>query len=290
MRGRPVTKAPVPADPAARQLVAEMFLKAAGPALVKRVAEILQRQGIPVMPLKGVLLQKLVYGEQVFRPITDVDILVPEARFADACVALRREGFVEDHWEVGGWQVTLRNPAGPPLGIDLHRRLTRTTRAHLTSAGMFQRGGLDEQLFGTPVVLPCAEDLFAHLLLHATLHWLRVGQLHRTRDFEAVAGALALDAERCARHLTEQGLVAHARLMLPLLAAEAGGEFVPALARCLPSPPRARASSWLVRALAARYPRSGHIARRLAGLVLAPSLSSALLTAVRDRLGRAPRA
>src|SRR4051794_12798967 len=94
---RIVTKTPVGAeDPAAPRLVAEMFLKAAGPALVKRVAEILQKQGIPLMPLKGVLLRKLVYGEQSFRPIADVDILVPEAQFPDACRALRREGFTDE--------------------------------------------------------------------------------------------------------------------------------------------------------------------------------------------------
>ena len=122
-----VTENPVTAqDPAAKRLAAEMFLKAAGPALVKRVAEILHRRRIPVMPVKGVLLQRLVYGERSFRPIADVDILVPEPQFGAARAALRDSGFTDERWELGGWQVTLRDPAGPPLGVDLHRRLTRT--------------------------------------------------------------------------------------------------------------------------------------------------------------------
>jgi hypothetical protein len=264
-----------------------MFLKAAGPALVKRVAEILQKQGIPLMPLKGVLLQKLVYGEQTFRPISDVDILVPEAQFPEACRALRREGFTEEHWELGGWQVTLRDPTGPPLGVDLHRRIARTSRARLSPEGMFQRGVRDAHVFGVPVTLPCPEDLFAHLLLHATLHWLKQSSLHRPQDFEWTAGALALDVDRCARHLSEQGLLIHARLMLPLIAAEASGDFIGKLALRLPSPASARASTWLVRALAARYPQPGHLGRRLAGLALAPSLAKAITAAIRDRIRRA---
>lgn len=281
-----MTETPVTAqDPAANRLVAEMFLKAAGPALVKRVAEVLYRRRIPVMPVKGVLLQKLVYGEQSFRPIADVDILVPEPQFGAALAALRDTGFTQERWELGGWQVTLRDPAGPPLGVDLHRRLTRTSRSRLSVAGMFQRGKMDAQLFGAPVILPSAEDLFAHLLLHGTLHWLNLGRLHRPQDFEAVGHELAIDVARCARHLTDQGLLPHACLMLPLITRDAGGAFVEMLASRLPlAPPRTRAATWMVRALAARYPRPGHPARRLAGLALAPSLSGAIATAIRDRM------
>jgi hypothetical protein len=234
------------------------------------------------MPLKGVLLQKLVYREESFRPITDVDLLVPEQQFFDACAELRDAGFTDERWEVGRWQVTLRNPAGPPLGVDLHRRLTRTSRARLSSAGMFRRGTIDTQLFGAPIVLPCPDDLFAHLLLHATLHWLSLGTLHRTGDFEAVARALAIDPDRCARHLADQGLLPHALLMLPLIAGDAGGPFVEELRARLPATARARAAAALARALTARF-AAGHPARRLAGLALVPSISSALASAALDR-------
>ena len=260
-----------------------MFLKAAGPTLVKKVAEILQPRRIPVMPLKGVLLQKLVYREESFRPIVDVDLLVPEAQFLDACAELRRAGFTEECWEVGRWQVTLRNPAGPPLGVDLHRRIARTSRARLTPTGMFQRGTMDTQLFGAPVVLPSADDLFAHLLLHATLHWISLGRLHRTRDFEAVARSLALDTDRCAEHLVDQGLLTHALVMLPMIAADTGGPFVHELESRLPRKARGRLAAALVRQITARF-GVGQPVRRLAGLALAPSLSAALVSAALDRL------
>jgi hypothetical protein len=237
------------------------------------------------MPLKGVLLQGLVYRDRSFRPIRDVDLLVPEARFLDACAALRAAGFSRARWEPGRWQVTLSNPDGPPLGVDLHRRLTRTSRSHLTSNGLFERGKTDTKLFGVPVVVPSAADLFAHLLLHATLHWIRFGQVHRPADFQEVAAALSLDAGVCAEHLRHQGLIPHALVMLPLILdhTETRGAFITALMPRLHVTPRATAAASIVRAVTSRF-GVGHPPRRLAGLALAPSLSGALVSAFRDRL------
>src|SRR5437868_6511480 len=140
------------------ELAREIFLANAGGVLVKRAAFVLEKRGIPLMPLKGVLLQRLVYSEGPFRSIADVDLLVPEPRFFEAAALLEAAGFSNTRWETGRWQVTLTNPNGPPLGIDLHRRLTRTVRSRLTAEGLFARGVADTQLFGAPVVLPCAED------------------------------------------------------------------------------------------------------------------------------------
>ena len=110
---------------------------------------------------------------------------------------------------------------------------------------MFQRAVIDTRLFGAPVVLPCPEDLFAHLLLHATLHWINLGKLHRPDDFEAVARPLALDSRpMCVAHLERQGMLPHAALMLPLIAEHARGGFVDRADRsgCLR---RARARAWV---------------------------------------------
>ena len=267
-----------------RQVAVEIFLTSAGPALVKRVAELFSARGIPVMPLKGVLLQKLVYGKTTFRSISDVDLLVPEKRFLEAHATLREAGFSKSNWEVGGWQVTMKNPAGPPLGVDLHRRLTRTVRSNLTAEGMFERGVVDAHLFGTEVVLPCAEDLFAHLLLHATLHWINVGVLHRPGDFQAVADAMSLRVDRCAEHLRRQGLLTHALVLLPLLGEQVGSTFAQQLANRLNPPLRARVGARLVREICARFTKPSHPTRRFAGIAVAPSLSRALTSAVLNRL------
>jgi len=266
----------------------ETFLRAAGPALVTEVAAILGARGISVMPLKGVLLQKLVYDPARFRPIVDVDVLVPEACFAEAYEALRAAGFSEGRWEPGRWQVSLKRPGGVPLGIDLHRRLSRTARSRLTAEGLFQRGTLDASLFGTAVTLPSHEDLFAHLLLHAALHWIRYGRLHRPEDFSAVVSSLALDPRKCAEHLRRQGVAAHAIVLLPKVLGTAHAQFLSALDAELRRDRRALAAAWTVQELCARFPPR-HPARRVAGIALAPSLARALSSAVMDRWRRRER-
>jgi len=276
------TITPSAADVQAIRMAREIYLATAGPALVKQAAEALQPREIPLMPLKGVLLQRLVYRDGPFRPITDVDLLVPERRFYEALAVLQAEGFSEVHWQRGRWQATLIRTSGPRLGIDLHRRLTRTDRASLTSADLFRRGFIDTKLFAAPVVIPCPEDLFAHLLLHATLHWLKRGRLHHPGDFEAVADRLALDVSACAAHLERHGLLPHALLMLPLIARAAGGPFIERLLLRVPRAPRTRARVWAAQAITARFD-VGRPGRRLAGLALAPSLTAALISAARDR-------
>ncbi len=265
------------------ELAREVFLTNAGRALVKRVANLLNPRGIPIMPLKGVLLQKLVYAAGPFRSIADVDLLVPERRFFEAVALLEAAGFSRASWERGAWQVTLSNPSGPPLGIDLHRRLTRTVRSRLTAEGMFARGREDTELFDCPIVVPCAEDIFAHLVLHASLHWLRVAKLHRPQDFQNVAEALHLDAGHTAAHLRSQGLIAHGGLILPMIRAVTPAPFIDEVLAHLAPSPRERAAAWIARFLAARS-AAGRPGRRIAGLALAPSLSAAALAAARDRL------
>jgi hypothetical protein len=233
----------------------------------------------------------LVYGENTFRPVSDVDILVPPARFPDAVAALQSAGFTRARWEPGRWEVSLSDPTGPPLNIDLHRRLSRTSRSRLAAAGLFQRGRPDARLFGAPVVLPSNDDLFAHLLLHAALHWINEGQLHRPQDFQAVADSLSLDPRRSAEHLREQGLGTHALVLLPLIRAHQGSRFCDDVLTVLAAAPfrsvRDRMAARVVDILCATSTR-GRAARRLAGLALAPSLAAALVSAARDRLAHAP--
>jgi hypothetical protein len=91
-----------------------------------------------------------------------------------------------------------------------------------------------------------------------------------------------MDAIQCARHLSEQKLLAHASLMLPLIGAKTGGSFARDLMRHLQPDTRARAVATLVHGFARRFAPATP-ARRVAALALAPSIARALLDAVRDR-------
>jgi hypothetical protein len=276
---------PNPTESAAR----ELFVSASAAHLVKRVAVILAQRGIPVMPLKGALLQKLVYPSHEFRPISDVDLLVLEPDFVEAEGLLERSGFEVVSWEHGRWQVTLRDSAGPRLGVDLHRSLTRTPRSNLSSQALFERGSRDSALFGVPLRIPSPLDLFAHLLLHAMLDWMNLGRIPHPRDFELVASSLGLDPRTCARHLELTRLSVHAHVLFPRLGVTERGAFLERLgaevARTLGR--RARATAAMIAAACRAFPPR-HPARRLAGLALAPSIPVAVLSAIRDRLIREP--
>jgi hypothetical protein len=263
----------------------EAFLVTAGPSLVREVARTLAAHRISVMPLKGVLLQRMVFGEGVFRPISDVDILVAPGRFEEAHAVLISAGFEHVFWERGKWQATLKNPSGFPLGIDLHREVSRTPRSRLTPRGLFERGTTNESLFGVAVRVPSPDDLFAHVLLHGMLHWIRVGRVHHPGDLAAIATRLGLNPEECAQHLARLNLTVHALTLLPLILQKVESTQVRKVlvASGARSHLRERYTSRTISALLSRPNPSG-ISRRLAGLSLAPSLLEAIELGLADRV------
>lgn len=267
-------------DPIHERIAAEVFLTTVAPSLVREAATILAARNVPVMPLKGVLLQQLIYKNGVFREMRDVDLLVPPALFPQACLAFREAGFEA----VAVGLDSFRRP-GHILEIDLHRRLSATTRSRLRADDMFRRGRSDTQIFGVSVVLPSPEDLYAHLLLHLALHWIRTGRLHHPEDFEAVPEALALSVDGMARHLAEVGLIPHAALMLPLVAAHSGGDFTIRLLRAVRLSTRHELVTSIGRALCERF-APGSLQRRTAGFLLAPSWTEASVDALMNRLNR----
>lgn len=249
----------------------------AAPALVREVATILAPKNIPVMPLKGVLLQQLVYKTAAFRPMSDVDLLVPSALFPRACSALRGAGFQA---LAAGGDVFRRR--GHILEVDLHRKLSTTIRSRLLPSDMFRRGKTDAQLFGVPVVLPSPEDLFAHLLLHMTLHWVNHGTLHHPEDLEAVPEVLALSVPSIIEHLKMVGLVPHALLIFPLIEAHQPGRIAGRLLSALSLSTAERVRAEMSLRLCARSSPSSAV-RRLGGFLLAPSVPQALREAVMGR-------
>ena len=264
------------------RIAAELFYVTAVPALVREVAGILAPLGIEIMPLKGALLQRLVYGTRSFRAVSDVDVLVPPDRFDEARSALRGAGFTVEREEQGGWEVALRRPEGL-LELDLHQRLSSTSRSALNPEDLFRRGTRNTSLFGAPVVILDGRDLYAHLLLHMTLTWLAARRLHHVEDLEAVPAALGLSPATLAEHLGAVGLRVHAGLMLPFVSGESGSEFTRQLREALRPTRRERFLVELIRRSCARS-GSGAVVRRLSGFVLAPSWSKAAREAIAKRV------
>lgn len=271
-------------DPGNAAVAKELFLRAAAPRLVREVAEILRPLDISVMPLKGALLQRLVYGTEVLRDFGDVDLLVPSAEFTRARRALVEAGFAVVREEAGGWEVILRRP-GSILAIDLHQRLSSVARSRLRPDEMFERGHIDDVLFGLPVTLPDPRDLYAHLLLHCLGHWVIDGGFHHPEDFEAVPRVLRLDTQGLADHLVAVGLASHAALLLPLIAVRVEGGFTRRLLSAVEG--RVAPGSRIVISATRRllpHLQNPSLMRRVAGFLLAPSWSAAARDAIAKRL------
>jgi hypothetical protein len=188
------------------------FLRAAvGREVLREAAGALRASGIPLAPLKGVYLQACVYERPEERPITDVDVLVPESRFDDARACLRSRGW--------GWRPVHTSEAGawhPAFGLplDVHRRLFLPGVFNLPTDAVLARARSDASTFGFEVSLPDPADVFAHLVGHFVKSRAGIRDTVPMDDFERLGSRMGLDAERCARHLERVGMARAARYAL----------------------------------------------------------------------------
>lgn len=183
-----------------------------GRAVLETGARVLGQHSIPIMPLKGIWLQQFVYADPSERPITDVDVLVPDAQYARALTALRDAG-----WAVCGAnaaETALRSPTWP-LPLDVHRALFVRTGFDMPSHALFERGTVDEHAFGVRVVSPDPLDVFAHLVGHfVKSRGGRDSERHALRDFPELASRFELEPSATARHLERCGLARASRYAL----------------------------------------------------------------------------
>lgn len=203
-----------------------------GRAVLVEAARVLTEAAIPVLPLKGIWLQQFVYRDASERPITDVDVLVPEPLYQLARAALLAHGWMARSHNVSESSYT--TPA-LPMPLDLHARLFTRGAFRLHTAELFARAHRDESSFGVPVCCPDPRDVLAHAVGHALKSggaW--SGEGHDLRDIPRIAAVFALSPRACAAHLERAGLARAARFVLPLMAAgepeRFGAEVVAALA------------------------------------------------------------
>lgn len=207
---------------------------------------LLNAVGILPMPLKGVLLQQIVYQDPADRLLTDADLLVPPGRFEEAVSALRRAGHTIDP---EGRAASMTKGPRAQLVVDLHRRPFSPGLYGLDGRSMFARGRIDETLFDAVVVLPDPADLFAHLVGNFAKGRHSTESVAQLRDFSAVASRFSLGPLPIARHLEAHGLARAARYAL----AHAEDTFSGQVLRALRPDPVGEASARLARRITARF-------------------------------------
>ena len=94
----------------------------------RRIARALRERGIPVIALKGLHLAELVYRDISLRPMSDLDILVPEAQVKPAVDLLLASEYELDRRYARGYDAGLT-----------HRRLGIMVEVHWTLAEPTER-------------------------------------------------------------------------------------------------------------------------------------------------------
>jgi hypothetical protein len=189
---------------------------------------------IPVLPLKGALLQLDVYArDPAQRLLTDVDILVPESSFVAAIQQLLRRGYRPRSAGPSWIEAAFATPRGLP--VDLHRRLFCPLRYRLPTHEVFQRARCDRRLLGVSIWLPDPLDTAAHLIGKFVTDHVTRDAADRFVDLEALVSHHRLAPDALALHLSRCGLVRAARYVLGRGERERGAPLYRAALKHLPS-------------------------------------------------------
>jgi hypothetical protein len=262
-----------------------------GKALLQDAARVLNAASVPVMPLKGILLQHTVYDDPAERTITDVDLLVPAEHAARAHAALVEASFVSRAVPTHPFERVYQRP-DDALAVDLHTQIFPPHRFRPDDRQLFARSARNTQVFGVPVMLPDPCDLYAHLVGNFTKdHANQENRMH-LRDFGAVARRFALEPGQVAEHLARTGLARAARYTLGYAVAVERDAFAARVIACLPRDALGRALAGGAIGVTMRLPRSAPAAKLAAHLLkytllhAARSILWASAQRLRNRIGR----
>lgn len=183
-----------------------------GRDVVRRVGQLLGGRGIPVMPLKGILMQQLIYADPSERRISDVDLLVPDHRFQEAVSSLSANGYQPVALGRSLIEIAFRSPTG--ITVDLHRQLFSPYRYRLSTLEVFERSSPNEHLFDVPVRLAHPLDTLAHLIGKWVSDQVAGGCPHRLRDIERWVALYRISPQAAATHLEKVGLARAYRYVL----------------------------------------------------------------------------
>jgi hypothetical protein len=217
---------------------------------LRDVARALGERGIPIMPLKGVLFQLVLYDDPAQRRLGDVDVLVPEPRFAEAIDILVQHGYRPAKAGPSWIEATFESSRGLP--VDLHRRVFCSRRYHMPTDELFLRARRDDALLGVPLWIQHPLDTLAHLIGKFVSDRVHSTAAPRLIELERLVERYALEPEAAAHHVARCGLSRAARHVLSRGQRERGHRFYGAALAALPR----RALDGIVVAVAGRLSRT----------------------------------
>jgi Uncharacterised nucleotidyltransferase len=207
-----------------RSLETSERLNAARNALIarglRRILDRFGRDGIPVIPLKGVALADSLYGNVALRVCSDLDVLVPRSAVRSAIELLRADGYEEaDRYRVQGEEIELLLRSGmeycllsPPAAmrypVELHWDIAWRWRAGSALADAVWAEARRRSVLGVDAWTLGPEWELLYLTVHAAHH--RWSTLKWLVDIDAVCRRGGLDwagvEDRAQRFAVERAL------------------------------------------------------------------------------------
>ncbi len=154
-----------------------------------KVLEILRRENIPMIALKGAHLAELVYGNIALRPMSDVDLLVKRTDLTRVEDKLMQIGYVptESHRQIAedNHHFTYRSPNGE-LSVEIHWNFLPSMYPFNIDIDEQWKRSRPAIIAGVQVSVLCPEDLILLLCLHASKHLFEMGLKHLCDIFESI--------------------------------------------------------------------------------------------------------
>jgi hypothetical protein len=146
-----------------------------------RVSALLEKQGVPVLPVKGPVVAHFLYGDLGLRSFRDLDLLVRRQHLDRANALLIADGYVCDEagWSrarqqvfavAGGHHYGYWHPLRQ-LRVELHWRLSPGKLSWPIETEEFWGRTEERKIHGQPVRCSPPEDVLLILCIHGARHW-----------------------------------------------------------------------------------------------------------------------
>ncbi len=138
-----------------------------------------KKNGINVLPVKGILFVKELYDNMSLRPMADLDFFVREEEYNSAIILLKSLGYKESdflpvrRWERENFRIALTKKAQIPITVELHRRFSHPARFDLSIADAL-KNVVTKEIDGESITTFDDEFSLLFLIHHLGMHHFNV--------------------------------------------------------------------------------------------------------------------
>lgn len=216
-----------PAEERNRRLLFDMLAERS----LATVTDALREAGIPVAPVKGVVLSRWIYDDVCDRPYVDVDLLVSRAVFSRAV----------DLVDERGWRVFYRSLEMGELSftvdwitVELHAEVGRANISRLTVDDVLARARPDAATFPFEILRIDDVDHFLLLVINVVKDGFTYANPHQPSDLEHLLARVAPRKDDLVERTRAAGLMTALHLTAQWMEEVHGSARFGALRRGLP--------------------------------------------------------